>query len=115
MMSARLEERLNRRLLEVEWRLLGDIVGRFVRDTLPPGRTDEIAAQVYLRHFDEGELRELVAFQRSAVGRKAARLARVISADTMRAIDAEVRSSPAASAMLADLQRAFPILGPQSP
>src|SRR5712692_3826269 len=37
--AATLEERLNRRLLEVEWQLLADIVRRFVAETLPRDRT----------------------------------------------------------------------------
>jgi hypothetical protein len=112
-----LQERLNRRLLDVEWRLLSDIVGRFLDETLPPGRTEEIAAAIYARHFDESELGDLVSFQRSAVGRKAARLTGTIAAETLRAIESEVRRSPAMPQMLTDLQREFPVLGgsPQSP
>ena len=54
-----LQTRLNRRLLDMEWRLVADIVRRFVSDTLVPSRTDELAADVYARRFDEPELREL--------------------------------------------------------
>jgi hypothetical protein len=43
-MSATLQERLSRRLLDVEWGLLSGIVRRFVAQTLPPSRTEEIAA-----------------------------------------------------------------------
>lgn len=109
--SGSLQERLNRRLLDVEWRILGEIVGRFVRETLPETRIEEIAAAVYLRHFTEGELREMLAFQRSPVARKLARLSPVINVDTTRAIDEEVRTSPAMRDMLAELRRAFPVLG----
>src|SRR5213593_2253640 len=110
--AATLEERLNRRLLEVEWQLLADIVRRFVAETLPRDRTEEIAAEAYARHFDEAELRELLRFQQSAVGRKAARLTPVIASETAQAIDGEIRSSPGLPRMLAALQRAFPVLKP---
>jgi hypothetical protein len=106
-----LEERLSRRLLDSEWRMLAGIVDRFLRETLPPGRTGEIAAEIYVQHFDEAELRDLLAFQRSPVGRKAMRLAPAIANDTLRAIDREIRTSTAARDMIAELQRAFPILG----
>ena len=109
--SSSLQERLNRRLLDAEWRILGDIVGRFVRETLPETRIEEIAASVYSRHFTEPELREMLAFQRSPVGRKLARLSPTINVDTTRAIDDEIRTSPAMRDMLAELQRAFPVLG----
>lgn len=111
-----LQERLNRRLQEVEWRLLGEIVQRFVGDTLPPDRTEELAAEVYAGQFEEAELRDLLGFQRSAVGRKAARLAPVIAAETARAVENEIRRSPAMPRMLDELQRAFPVLRrPESP
>lgn len=110
-LGSTLEERLSRRLLEVEWRMLADIVDRFLRETLPPGRTEELTAEIYALHFDETELRDLLAFQRSAVGRKVMRLAAVIAQDTLRAIDREIRTSNAARDMIAELQRAFPILG----
>jgi hypothetical protein len=106
-----LEERLSRRLLDMEWRLLGGIVERFLRETLPPDRTAEIAAEIYMRHFDETELRDLLAFQRSPVGRKAMRVAPAIANDTLRAIDREIRTSRAGRDMIAELHRAFPILG----
>ncbi len=111
-----LQERLNRRLLDMEWRLVAEIVRRFVVDTLAPDRTEELAAGVYAQQFDEAELRELLSFQRSAVGRKAARLAPVIAAETARAIDEEIRNSPAMPRMVEELQRAFPVLNsPESP
>jgi hypothetical protein len=106
-----LQERLSRRLLEVEWRMIAGIVERFVHETLPPKRTEEIAAEVYLRHFDEAELRELLAFQRSPAGRKLARLSPAIAADTTKLIEHELRSSPAMPDMLVELRRAFPVLG----
>ena len=109
--SSSLQERLNRRLVDVEWKLLDEIVGRFVRDTLPEQRIEELAAEVYIRHFDEAELRAMLDFQRSAVGRKFARLTPTIGIDTTRAIDAEIRESPAMRDMLSELRRAFPVLG----
>ena len=110
-MAGTLQQRLNRRLVDVEWQMLGEIVTRFVRQTLPRHRADELTAEVYLRHFDEAELRELVAFQSSPVGRKAARLLPTLAIDTTRAIDAELRASPAVADVLVELRRAFPILG----
>jgi len=109
--AARLQERLNRRLLDVEWRTVAGIVRRFVADTFPASRAEEIAAQAYARHFDEAELRELLRFQRSDVGRKAARLTPVIASESAQAIDAEIRRSPALPRMLEELQREFPVLG----
>ncbi|MBI2203279.1 MAG: DUF2059 domain-containing protein [Candidatus Rokubacteria bacterium] len=106
-----LQQRLDRRLLEVEWRMLADIIGRFLDETLPPTRTEEIAAEIYARHFDAAELAALVEFQRSAVGRKAARLTAAIAGDTRRAIEEELRTSPAMRDMVAELHRAFPVLG----
>jgi hypothetical protein len=114
-MSATLQERLSRRLLDVEWGLLSGIVRRFVAQTLPPSRTEEIAAEAYSRHFDEGELTDLLRFQRSEVGRKASRLAPVIATETAQAVDGEIRRSPAIPRMVEELQRAFPVLKPESP
>jgi hypothetical protein len=114
--GANLQSRLTRPLLDVEWRMLADIVTRFIAETLPPSRTAEIAAQAYARYFDEAELRELLGFQRSAVGRKAARLTPVIGSETAQAIDAEIRESAGMPRLLEELQRAFPVLKlPQSP
>jgi hypothetical protein len=110
-LAGTLQQKLNRRLVEVEWQMLGEIVTRFVHETLPRQRADEITAEVYTRHFDEAELRELLAFQRSAVGRKVRRLVPTIALDTTRAIDAELRTSPAVADVLTELRRAFPILG----
>lgn len=111
-MGSTLEGRLNRRLLEIEWQTLAGIVRRFLVDALPVQRTEELAAEVYARHFDEQELQDLLAFQRSPVGRKAWRLNPVIARDTAQAVDLEMRRSPAARRMLDDLRRAFPVLGP---
>ena len=105
-----LQTRLNRRLQDAEWRLVSEIVRRFVGDTLVPSRTDELAATVYARHFDETELRQLVAFQGSPVGRKAARLAPVIAAETAQAINDEIRNSPVLPRMVQEFQREFPVL-----
>lgn len=111
-----LQARLSRRLLDMEWQLVSEIVRRFVRDTLVPSRTDEIAADVYARRFDEAELRDLLAFQRSAVGRKAAQLAPLIAIETAQAINDEIRTSPALPRMVEELQGAFPVLTmPESP
>lgn len=107
-----LQERLNRRLQDQEWRMVAEIARRFVAETLPSARTEELAATVYARQFDEAELRELLGFQRSAVGRKASRLAPVVAAETAQAIEEEIRKSPALPRMLAELQRAFPVLKP---
>jgi hypothetical protein len=114
-MAATLQDRLNRRLQEAEWGLLSEIVGRFVAETFPRSRIEEIAAEGYARHFDEGELRELVRFQQSPVGRKASRLAPVIAMETGQAIDSQLRTSAAIPSMLDALQRAFPVLRPESP
>ena len=108
--AATLQDRLSRRLQDPEWRTLGDIVTRFVGETFPPSRTEDIATRSYARHFDDAELRELLRFQRSDVGRKAERLAGVIRSETARAIDAEIRESPSMPRLLDDLQRAFPVL-----
>lgn len=114
--ASTLQERLSRPLGEVEWNRIARIVRRFVADTLTPTRTVEIAADAYARQFDEAELRELLAFQRSPVARKVARLAPVIATDSARAIDTEIRRSAAMPRMLDDLQREFPVLrSPESP
>jgi hypothetical protein len=111
-----LQERLNRRLYDDEWASVSAIVKRFVSDTFPPSRTEEITATVYARHFNEAELRELVRFQRSDVGRRSAQLAPVIAVETAQAIDAEIKRSPAVPRLLDELQREFPVLKvPQSP
>ncbi len=109
-LGASLQERLSRRLLESEWRLVNEIVRRFVGDTLAPSRTDELAASVYARHFDEAELRQIVAFQSSPAGRKAAQLAPVIAVETAQAINDQIRNSPVLPRMVAEFQREFPVL-----
>ncbi|HXJ83303.1 MAG TPA: DUF2059 domain-containing protein [Candidatus Methylomirabilis sp.] len=111
-----LEVRLSRRLQDQEWRLIGELVRVFISETLVPSRTDEIAAEIYARRFDEAELRELLVFQRSAVGRKAARLGPVIATETAQAINDEIRRSPALPRLVENLQGAFPVLRvPESP
>ncbi len=111
-----LQDRLGRRLLDMEWEMLGGIVRRFVRETLTPERTVDLAASVYAQQFDEAELRELLAFQRSPLGRKVARLTPAIARETAQAIDAEIRGSPAMPRLIDELQRAFPVLrSPESP
>ncbi|HUG38000.1 MAG TPA: DUF2059 domain-containing protein, partial [Candidatus Limnocylindrales bacterium] len=87
----------------------------FVAETFPRSRVEEIAADGYARHFDEAELRELLRFQQSPVGRKASRLAPVIAAETGQAIDGELRASPAIPGLLDALHRVFPVLRPESP
>lgn len=115
-LGSTLQERLSRRLLDQEWRLIGEIVRNFITETLVPSRTDAIAAEVYARRFDEQELRELLTFQRSAVGRKAARLTPLIAAETAEAINDQIQRSPALPRLVEQLQGAFPILkNPQSP
>jgi hypothetical protein len=110
--AATLQERLNRRLHEAEVRTLTDIVGRFVSDSVPSSRAVESAARTYARHFDEAELRELLRFQSSELGRKAARLTPVIAGETAQAIHADVWESPLMPRLLAELQRDFPVLRP---
>ncbi|HUL79661.1 MAG TPA: DUF2059 domain-containing protein [Vicinamibacteria bacterium] len=113
--GATLQQRLNRNLQASEWRLVSDAVSRFITETLPPSRLAEIGAEVYAGHFSEGELAELVRFQRSDVGRKAARLTPVIGAETAQAVDTEIRESQAMPRLLAELQAAFPVLRSESP
>ena len=105
-----LQARLSRPLQESEWRLVTEIVRRFVGDTLVASRTDTLAAAVYARHFDEAELRQLVQFQGSPVGRKASRLAPVIAAETAQVINDEIRNSPVLPRMVQEFQREFPVL-----
>jgi len=111
-----LQERLNRRLQDSEVRTLAEIVRSFVVRALPPARIQEIAARAYASHFDEAELRALLDFQRSAVGRKAARLTPVIGLESAQAVESEIQQSPAMPGLIEDLQRAFPVLrSPESP
>jgi hypothetical protein len=111
-----LQERLNRRLQEAEARTLAEILRGFVGRTLTPDRIEEIAARAYASHFDEAELKALVEFQRSAVGRKAARLTPAIAIETARAIEGEIRQSPAMPRLIEELQREFPVLrSPETP
>jgi len=111
-----LQERLNRRLQEAEVRTLAEIIRGFVGRTLTSERIEEIAARAYASHFDEAELEALVKFQRSAVGRKAARLTPTIGMETARAIEDEIRQSPVMPRLIEELQREFPVLrSPESP
>jgi hypothetical protein len=111
-MASMLQERLHRRLQEPEIRTLAGIVQRFLGETLTPTRTEEIAADVYTRYFEPDELRELLAFQQSPVGRKTARLAPRVAFDTAQALDREIRRSHALPQLVDELRRAFPVLGP---
>jgi hypothetical protein len=111
-----LQERLNRRLQEGEVRTLAEIVHNFVGRTLTSTRIEEIGARAYASHFDEAELRTLLDFQRSPVGRKAARLTPVIGRETAQAIETEIQQSPAVPRLMEELQAAFPVLrSPESP
>ncbi len=105
-----LQDRLNRRLHEDEWAAVVAIVKRFVADTFPASRTEEITAAIYARHFSEAELAELVRFQGSDVGRRSTQLAPLIATETAQAIDAEIKRSPAVPRLLTELQREFPVL-----
>lgn len=111
-----LQDRLNRRLQDAEVRTLADIVRGFVDRTLTSERIEELAARTYASHFDEAELKALLEFQRSAVGRKAARLAPVIAVETAQAIEGEIRQSRAMPQLIEELQREFPVLrSPETP
>ena len=111
-----LQERLNRRLQEGEVRTLAEIVRSFVGRTLTSARIEEIGARSYASHFDEAELRTLLDFQRSPVGRKAARLTPAIGLETAQGIEAEIQQSPALPRLMEELQAAFPVLrSPESP
>src|SRR5262245_22696047 len=109
-LAGMLQERLNRRLQEPEIKALVDIVQSFVAQTLTPGLVEQIGARAYASHFDESELRELLQFQRSAVGRKAARLTPIIGIETAQAIEGEIERSPALPQLMVELQRVFPVL-----
>ena len=116
LIGTRLEERLNRRLQGAEVQTLAEIIRAFVGRTLTEDRIEEIGAQVYGSHFDEAELKALVEFQRSAVGRKAARLTPAIARETARAIEGEIAQSPALPRLIDALGREFPVLrAPETP
>jgi len=116
LIGTRLQERLNRRLQEAEVQTLAEIVRAFVGRTLTEDRIEEIGARVYGSHFDEAELKALVQFQRSAVGRKAARLTPAIARETARAIEGEIAQSPALPRLIEALGREFPVLrAPETP
>ena len=116
LIGTNLQERLNRRLQDAEVRTLSEIIRGFVGRTLTSERIEEIAARAYASQFDEAELKALVEFQRSAVGRKAARLTPVIGMETAQAIEGEIRQSPAMPRLIEELQREFPVLrSPESP
>ena len=116
LIGTRLEERLNRRLQEGEVRTLAEIIRAFVGRTLTEDRIQEIGARVYGSHFDEAELKVLVEFQRSAVGRKAARLTPAIARETARAIEGEIAQSLALPRLIEEFGREFPVLrAPETP
>ena len=108
-----LQERLNRNLHDVEWQTVAVLVRRFIGETFPPSRIVEISARVYARNFDEAELEEILRFQRSPVGRKVARLAPLIAAETVQEVDVEIRQSPALPRLLTELASEFPVLRPR--
>jgi hypothetical protein len=116
LIGTRLQERLNRPLQDAEVRTLADIIRAFVGRTLTEDRIEEIGARVYGSHFDEAELKMLLAFQRSAVGRKAARLTPAIARETARAIEGEIAQSPALPRLVEEIGREFPVLRvPETP
>jgi len=116
LIGTRLQERLNRRLLDVEVQTLAEIIRAFVGRTLTGDRIEEIGARVYGSYFDEAELKALLEFQRSAVGRKAARLTPAIGRETARAIEGEIAQSPALPRLIEEIGREFPVLrGPETP
>ena len=116
LIGTRLQERLNRRLQEAEVQRLAEVIRTFVARTLTEDRIEEIAARVYASQFDEAELKALVEFQRSAVGRKAARLTPAIARETARAIEGEIAQSPALPRLIEALGREFPVLrAPETP
>lgn len=112
LIGTRLQERLNRRLHDAEVRTLAEIIRGFVGRTLTEARIEEISARVYASQFDEAELKALLEFQRSAVGRKAARLTPAIAQETARAIEAEIAQSPALPRLVEEIGQEFPVLRP---
>ena len=108
-----LQTRLNRRLQEAEIKTLIDIVRNFVSQTLTRERIVAIGGRVYSNHFDDAEIRELLRFQSSPVGRKAGRLTPVIGMETAQAVEAEIQQSAAIPRLMAGLQEAFPVLRSQ--
>jgi hypothetical protein len=116
LIGTRLQERLNRRLLDKEAQTLAEIIRAFVGRTLTQDRIEEIGARVYASQFDEAELKTLLEFQRSAVGRKAARLTPAIARETARAVEGEIAQSPALPRLIEEIGREFPVLrGPETP
>src|SRR2546426_301182 len=93
-------------------RMLSSSIGNRVGVTARARVGMGLVALVLAGAGQAAELRELLRFQQSAVGRKAARLTPVIASETAQAIDGEIRSSPGLPRMLAALQRAFPVLKP---
>jgi hypothetical protein len=108
--GTRLQERLNRQLQDSEVHTLAEIIRAFVGRTLTQDRVEEIGARVYASQFDEAELKALLEFQRSAVGRKAARLTPVIARETARAIEGEIAQSPALPRLIEAIGNEFPVL-----
>ena len=116
LIGTRLQDRLNRRLQEAEIQTLAGIIRAFVGRTLTEDRIEEIAARVYVSHFDAAELKALAEFQRSAAGRKAARLTPSIVRETGVAIEGEIAQSPGLPRLFEALAREFPVLrAPETP
>ena len=116
LIGTRLQERLNRRLQEAEVQALTRIIRGFVGRTLTEERIEEIGARVYANYFDQAELKALLEFQRSPVGRKASALTPAIALETARAIESEIAESPAMPRLIEEMGREFPILrGPETP
>jgi hypothetical protein len=103
---------LNRRFLEVEWRIVERLVTRFLGEALPPPQLEQIYAEIYADLFDEDELRELVRFHRTSAGRKSLQLQGRIGRDALEAMSRVVDRSPARATLIAELRKEFPALGP---
>ena len=106
------QTQLNRRLLDVEWRILERIATRFTDEALPPSQMEQVYAAVYANLFDENELRELIRFHGTSAGRKSVRLQGQIGQDALEAMARVVDKSPARATLVTELRREFPVLGP---
>ena len=107
-----LENQLNRRLLEGEWRNIEKIVTRFIAYAMPTAEIEKVYARVYANLFDEEELRELVRFHQTSAGRKSLKLRGHIGEQALQAMAQVVERSPERKTLVADLKREFPVLGP---
>ncbi len=107
-----LENQLNRRLLEGEWRNIEKIVMRFIAYAMPTAEIEQVYARVYANLFDEDELRELARFNQTPAGRKSLRLRGQIGEQALQSMAQVVERSPERKTLAADLKREFPVLGP---